>query len=292
MYHLLSVHFVKLIKDKFFWLMEGGIALWALFASIMARNNMAKDFDIYFYNVVIWIGVILAVYSVFFIGGEFLDGTLRNQIISGKRRPVIYLSHFVIILTAGILQTVTYFLISFLSGTFLLGFSVWKNVCLRIENPLLILLALLEYSAVFSCISIMIGEKTKILFVQVLLSVLLLLVGFATIDSLTEPRTIISQYAPPGGNYVTVYDYPNPRYPEGSRRTVYEWADAVNPSSFILHCIVTVRDDIIKKEGSVTTVIRGDHPLPFHAKIPAGAILLSACFLLAGCSAFQKKDLK
>ena len=102
--------------------------------------------------------------------------------------------------------------------------------------------------------------------------------GFATVTSLQEPETVVTNTS-----YGEHRRIPNPKYLTGTKREVYEWADAFLPSSLILHGVMTDKNGIMtdKKDGA-----------PFHVKIPVGAALLTVCFTAFGLYGFSKKDLK
>ncbi len=287
MYNLLSAYFTKLCKDKLFWLIECVIVLWASYVFWHARQqfvygmhhvNEVFHTNPYFFNVSIWLGISLALYSAYFTGTEYHDGVLRNQIISGHRRSVIYLSHYLLILLTGIMQAAAYYLVFIIADSFFLGFSVIHMLVKPAEYILLIFLALLGYSAVFSFFSILLANKSAAVFVQLLLAILMLYFGFATVTSLQEPETVVTNTS-----YGEHRRIPNPKYLTGTKREVYEWADAFLPSSLILHGVMTDKNGIMtdKKDGA-----------PFHVKIPVGAALLTVCFTAFGLYGFSRKDLK
>lgn len=281
MRNLLSVYFVKLIKDRFFWLLECVIVLWAGYIFGCARQNFIYGMhristtfhtNPYFFNIAVWLGISLALYSARFVGTQYHDGVLRNQIIAGHKRSVIYLSHFLIILLAGIIQAASFFFVLLAADGLFLGFSILHMLMRPAEYILLILLALPAYAAVYSCLSVLLANKTVTVFIQLLLAVFMLYFGYATVKSLLEPKTIPifgSQY----GENTTI---PNPNYLEGSRRELYEWGDALVPSSMILHGVMSEEKD----------------DLPFRMKIPVGTTLLCVCFTSCGLYGFSKKDLK
>ena len=281
MRNLLSAYFAKLIKDRFFLLVEGCIMLWAVYVFWAARrdfiwgtDHISTNFNTnpYFFNIVIWIGLSLAACSAVFVGTEYHDGILRNQIISGHKRSDIYLAHYLIILLAGILQAAAFFGILMLADGLFLGFFIIRLLVRPWEYLLLLFLGLLGYSALFSCFSILLTNKTLIVSAQVLLVFLMLFFGFATVNSLLEPETVLETNSYYGENKMK----PNPKYLSGAERELYEWADAIVPSSMILHGVMTE-----VKDG-----------LPFSMKIPIGTTLLTVCFTGGGLYGFTKKDIK
>lgn len=281
MYNLLSAYVTKMLKDKFFWLIESVIILWAAYVFRCARQSFVCGLhhisgtfhtNLYFFNAAIWLGITLALYSAYFVGTECHDGILRNQIISGHKRSVIYLAHYLIILLAGILQAAAYYFVLIATDGLFLGFSVLHMLVRPAEYILLFLLALFGYSALFSFLSILLANRTMILFVQLLLAVLMLYFGYATVSALLEPKTVpvVSTYR--GEDKTT----PNPKYLDGAERKLYEWADAVIPSSLILHGVMAERKD----------------ELPVSAKMPVGTALMTVCFTAGGLYGFSRKNLK
>lgn len=282
MRNLLSAYFMRLLKDRFFWLTEGVIVLWASYVFRSARQcfvcglpHISKTFHTnpYFFNTAIWLGISLALYCAHFVGTEYRDGILRSQIISGHRRSVIYLSHYLILLLAGILQAAAYYLVFVLADGIFLGFSVLHMLVRPAEYILLLFLALAGYAALFSCLCILLANRTVLIFVQLLLAILMLYFGFATVNSLLEPKTVLFASTSSPENIRTIS---NPKYLEGPRRELYEWADAIVPSSLILHGVMA------ENTGE----------LPFSAKIPVGTTLLIVSFTAAGLCGFSRKDLK
>lgn len=281
MRNLLSAYITKMIKDKFFWLIECVIMVLAVYVFGFANQNfvygmhhVSTEFttNLYFFNITFWLGISLALYSAYFVGSEYHNGILRNQIISGHKRYVIYLSHCLVILLAGILQAAAYFLVFLLSDGLFLGFSALHMLVRPAEYFLLIFLALLGYSALFSCLSILLGNRSVILFVQLLLAALMLHFGYTAVNALLEPETILITNSYYGENKTI----PNPKYLTGTEREFYEWADALIPSSISLHGAMTEKTD----------------RLPFSMKMPAGTVLLSVSFTACGLYGFSRKDVK
>lgn len=281
MRNLLSAYFTKLLKDRFFWLIECAIFLWAFYVFGCARQNfiygmhrLSKTFHTnpYFFNVTVWLGISLALYSAYFVGTEYHDGVLRSQIIAGHKRSVIYLSHYLIILLAGMIQAASYFVVLLVADGLFLRSSILRMLVQPAEYMLFIFLALLGYAAVFSCLSILLSNKAVIVFVQLLLAILMLYFGYATVDALLEPKTLLVTNTYYGKDQFI----PNYKYLEGPKRELYEWADAIVPSSMILHGVMAEKKD----------------ELPFNAKIPVGTALLCVSFTSCGLYGFSRKDLK
>lgn len=112
---LLTANFSRLWKSKVSLALEVLSAIAGAIFCILAIFNTKKigeDWHLasgnsYFFVGLIYIGAIMAVFSPFYIGTEYSDGTIRNKINVGCARKEIYLANFVITITVGILFTLT-----------------------------------------------------------------------------------------------------------------------------------------------------------------------------------------
>ncbi len=113
---LLSANFSRLWRSKIFWALEGISAIAGAVFYILAiinTKNIGEDWyllsgNYYFFVVLVYIGAIMAVFSSFYIGAEYSDGTIRNKLNVGCARNSIYLANLVVVVTAGVLFTITH----------------------------------------------------------------------------------------------------------------------------------------------------------------------------------------
>lgn len=88
---LLSASFIRLKKDKFFWIGMAFMAVAGMFIPIMRYMDMRKtqtinNIDNGFFSCAFFIGIVMAVFCSLFIGTEYSDGTIRNKVIVGQKK--------------------------------------------------------------------------------------------------------------------------------------------------------------------------------------------------------------
>ncbi len=175
--------------------------------------------DYWFFTYVVVVAFMAVLFSGFFLGSEYSDGTLRNKIAAGHSRTVIYLSNFVTSAVAGCLLYGVYLIMGLFGGLALTdGFKVFA----RREIVLYIVCAfacMVAFAAIYTLIGMLIPNKAVTVVVCIGALLALLLAGLmltATLDS--------KQYLDYEWTYNVVY-YPagaqNPVYVGGWRRTFY-----------------------------------------------------------------------
>lgn len=98
---LLSAGFIRLRKDKIFWIalifMFGAGVFFPVMRYIdMQKSGYINNIDNGFFACALFIGVVMAVFCSLFIGTEYSDGTIRNKVVIGQKRTSIYLSNLII----------------------------------------------------------------------------------------------------------------------------------------------------------------------------------------------------
>lgn len=89
MLNLLTAELHRVRRDPICWLLLAASALCGVFFSLMSSAYYFEDMDIIpFY-------VVLAIFISLSIGREYADGTIRNKIIVGKSKSLIFLSKLV-----------------------------------------------------------------------------------------------------------------------------------------------------------------------------------------------------
>ena len=124
---LLSANFMRLRKEKIFWVLFFfmcmlGIVFPTLIKIDEMRTGFINNIDNAFGQYAAFIGIVMAIFCSFFIGQEYSDGTIRNKIISGKKRTDIYLANFVTCTLVSVILCCGFFLMYLLAGIPLLGF--------------------------------------------------------------------------------------------------------------------------------------------------------------------------
>ena len=277
---LLSANFSRLWKSKIFWVLEVLSAiLGAVFyiLAIINTKNIGENWyltngNYYFFIVLVYIGAIMAVFSSFYIGTEYSDGTIRNKLNVGSSRNSIYLANLIVVVTAGVLFVVTHMLASVVAGLPFLGSLIWQAlspVGWRIPAALVMILC---YGAVFSFFGMMDSNKSRSLLISFVLALAIIFGGLFTTSRLNEPEFAFRMVLQEDGSYLREEGLPNSRYITGTTRRIYTFVDACIPSS--------QGYNIARSEGEF-------HPL---------AIVCQLCVTIAttaaGVTMFKKKDIK
>ena len=97
---LLSANFIRLKKDKFFWsglvfMLAAGIFFPVMRYMDMRQTQTINRIDNGFFGCALFIGIVMAVFCILFIGREYSEGTIRKKIIIGQKRGTVYLSNFI-----------------------------------------------------------------------------------------------------------------------------------------------------------------------------------------------------
>ena len=101
---LLSANFARLWKSRFFWMMEAAVALFgAIVYALTAINThnfgaawAVARANVHFFLVLMVMGPALAVFTGFYIGTEYADGTICNKLCVGHTRRAIYLANLAV----------------------------------------------------------------------------------------------------------------------------------------------------------------------------------------------------
>ena len=277
---LLSANFSRLWRSKIFWVLEVLSAiLGAVFyiLAIINEKNIGNGWylwngNYYFFIVLVYIGAIMAVFSSFYIGTEYSDGTIRNKLNVGCSRNSIYLANLVVVVTAGVLFAITQMLASIAVGLPFLGSLIWQALSPVGWRIVAALVMILCYGAVFSFFGMMDSNKSRSLLISFVLALAIIFGGLFTISRLNEPELTSRMVMQADGSYLREFDLPNPRYITGTTRTIYTFVDACIPASQSFN--------IARSEGVF-------NPL---------AIICQLCVTIAttaaGVALFKKKDIK
>ncbi len=229
MRNLISANFAKLKKDKFFWfaffLMFSWSTIQLLAPLIEAVQN--PDFelptlDALFVQYYPLIGGLCAILTGLFIGREYSDGTIRNKVIAGHSRSVIYLSNFVVSTAAGWFLNIAWIIPMLLIG--IPCFGMFSSPFTIAAYTLVSLLMIAALTAVFSVFAMLITNKTNSSISIICAFLFVLMLGSACYNQLCEPEIIR------GGDIVVEEDgnvsmeklepQNNPAYVSGNTRKI------------------------------------------------------------------------
>ena len=156
---LLSANFMRLKKDKVFWIglvfmFAAGIFFPVMRYMDMKHTGTINPIDNAFLGCVLFIGIIMAVFCSLFIGTEYSDGTIRNKVIVGQNRNAIYLANFVTCAVVSLIMCIVFFV----PGIPLLGFfnMATKIVMLFVLTAFLLAIA---FSSIYTLISMLNHSK-------------------------------------------------------------------------------------------------------------------------------------
>lgn len=277
---LLSANFSRLWKSKVFWILEALCAIvGAVFyvLAIINENSIGHGWylangNFYFFIALIYIGAVIAVFSGFYIGAEYSDGTLRNKISVGCTRSNIYLSNLIIVVVAGILFVMTQMVASVCIGLPFLGTQIWKAlspVGWRIPAALVMILC---YGAIFTFFVMQDSNKSRSVIISFVFALVILLGGLYVYGALQEPEFTNRMVMQEDGSFLLQEGILNSRYISGATRTVYTFIEACIPSAQGLN--------IARSQGVF-------NPLAIVCLLG-----MTAVFTFVGIVLFKKKDVK
>lgn len=272
---LLSANFIRLRKDKSFWLgmlfMFGAGIFFPVMRYIDAnQSGVINNIDNGFLGCALFIGIIMAVFCSLFIGTEYSDGTIRNKIIIGHKRTVVYLANLVTTSIVGTAMCVVFFLTYLCIGIPLLGFFV-MDIKLILLFVFTIFLLANAFSSVFVLISMLNHNKAVTAVICILLSFGFLLTGAMLNKMLDAPETV-STYSIGADGEATAAEVPNPQYLEGTKREVIQAMYDILPGGQAIQCAIT---DAVN--------------LPL---LPIYSVVIIVLSTGAGLFFFKRKDLK
>ena len=276
---LLYANWAKVIRSKVCWIAEIFLVGYSIFVYFMGFINKRRmmiipdsDWTIYFFNEMLFIHVITAIFTAFFIGVEYSDGTIRNKFVVWHTRKSVYLSNFITCCIVGLIQFVTYSIMSVISGYLLIGsnsFTAMTQLLWRIFYSILIIMA---YSALFSLVAMLDSNKTRAVVVGVVLVFAYIMLMTQIWSDLSEPERTSRVVMSETGEMEIEQDSPNSKYVSGTKRVVYEWIDAFLPMDQAMYVI--------------------DPDASFSMKAPLCLLSETILFVGFGMYVFQRKDLK
>ena len=236
---LLSAGFIRLRKDKIFWIalifMFGAGVFFPVMRYIdMQKSGYINNIDNGFFACALFIGVVMAVFCSLFIVTEYSDGTIRNKVVIGQKRTSIYLSNLIICALVSVVMCAAFFIAYLCIGIPLLGFFE-----MDIKQVLLFTLAVfvlaIAFASIFTLISMLNHNKAITAVVCILLAFLLLFAGAQFNKMLNEPETNMGLMMTDNGQ--EYQEIPNPNYLEGGERKVVQFLYDFVPGGQALQCV-------------------------------------------------------
>lgn len=274
---LLSANFMRLKKSATFWLCAistlviSAFMIWygAAGAEAAAERGVIKTLDDYYFQLVPYIGAVVAVFISLFLGTEYSDGTIRNKLVVGHTRINIYLANFLTCLLGGFIITALWFIGS-LPGIYLIG-----NFEMGFSGAIAYFFAAIGVTAAFTAIFVLIStlsrNKAITVVIVLVLWVAMTLVGSGVNDRLSEVE-FNGGMAYVDGQFVMQEETPNPMYLTGGVRVLFE----------LLHTALPSCQAITMTSTELT------NPL-LHI---SASLIVAVVITAIGILMFRKKDLK
>ena len=274
---LLSANFIRLQKSKEFWICAVSTLLISVgmiysgsgWAKEAASRGYIKPLDDYFFQMVPYIGAIIAIFISLFVGTEYSDGTIRNKLIVGHTRTDIYLANFWTCLISSVVFTILWF-IGGLPGLYLIG-SFSMGIAEVIAYLFVAIGIAAALSAIFVWISMVPRSKAHTVVFAIVLWVLMGLAGSGVNDRLHE-QEFHGGMAMINGEFVMLEDTPNSLYLTGIARTVFE----------CLHRIIPIGQAVAMLELEITTPVLNI----------AVSVIVTVVATVLGILMYRRKDLK
>lgn len=277
---LLSANFSRLWRSKIFWVLEGvSSILGAIFYTLAVINtrNIGEQWylgngNYYFFIGLVFVGVVMAVFSGFFIGAEYSDGTIRNKINVGCSRTNIYMANLIVVVIVGIIFAMTQIAVSVCVGLPFLGGLLWDALApvgWRIVTGFIVLVC---YGAIFTFFAMQDSNKSRSLIISFVLALIIILGGLFTISRLHEPEFTSRMVLQEDGSFQRQTGIPNSKYISGTARSIYTFIDACIPSSQAYN--------IARREGE------------FNPLAVICLLGVTVVFTIAGNMSFKRKDIK
>ena len=224
MRNLLSAGFYRLARYRLFWItLIGYMVLSAL--KVIDDYQISTDFNSGFtidgtlFDMLPILGFFLAVLTSIFLGDEFRGGPIRNKIIAGYSRNIIYCCNFIVMAAAAIVELLAGYLVSFITGL-ALGDGYSANGKQIVTLIIISVVVVVVYSALFTAIALVIGKRTATVVACLIITGLMLYSAILIMSRLEEPEQRSDMVLTANGTVVQEEPYDNPFYVEGTKRQV------------------------------------------------------------------------
>lgn len=247
MRNLLSAGFHRLVHYRLFWITLIGYVVICVIKVVddyQISTDLNNEFTIdgSLFNMLPIIGFFLAVLTSIFLGDEFRGGPIRNKIIAGYSRNVIYCCNFIVMVVAAIVELLAGYLASFIMGL-ALGGGYSTN---GIQIVVLIMISIgvvVVYSALFTAIALVLERRTAAVTTCLIITGLMLFSAILIIGRLEAPKQISDMYLAVDGTVTEEEPHDNPLYVEGTQRQVLTVIQKLLPTGQALR--------IVQRKGSL-----------------------------------------
>ncbi|MDE5858972.1 MAG: ABC transporter permease [Oscillospiraceae bacterium] len=227
---LLRANFTRLWKNKVFWgcmIFMFLDAFYTVLAQYLSFKRHDGEIEQYFYENIAFgqtvaVSIISAIFIGLFIGTEYSNGTMRNKLVIGHSRGVIYFANLAVCIAAMLLLHVVYVVTTLLSGLIMFGTFI-TQVGTFLGTLAVSLIIVTAYAAMFLPMSTLITSKSAGVTTVIMTSLILMILAMAINGALDAPEvfeayTIIDA----SGEEYSEPEMKNPYYVSGLQRKIYE----------------------------------------------------------------------
>lgn len=242
MSNLLRANFFRLWRSKSFWaclVFQTGIGIYVPVSCYLQYlqdpSLQSHHLDVELLNFVPFVCILSALFCALFLGTEYSDGTIRNQLVVGHRRWSIYLSHLATCVTGCLLLCVVYLLPYLAVGIPLFGPLVTDlgTVLAYVGASLALTVAL---ASVYTLVAMLNQNKAVSAVVALVLSFGLLLSGSYLYSYLNYPPTHTTLTYDPVTGAMVEEEVESPFYLEGTKREVFQLLCDLSPGGQMMQC--------------------------------------------------------
>ncbi|MDE6844356.1 MAG: ABC transporter permease [Lachnospiraceae bacterium] len=281
MNRLLAANFARLWRSRIFHVLEIFMIGYSVliytdtYITVRVNHKEYENWNLFFFNEMLFIGVALAIFVSIYIGVEYSNGTIRNKLSVGHSRIHIYMANLLVCYAAGIIACITYSVTSLILGLALIGKETAAGLWKPAQGMLFVLFILMSYTAIFVLVSMSDMHTVRAAVVSLLLSLIILGAGLIVCQYLDMPEytvrltTVVDESGGTKTIEETVY---NSRYLTGTKRKIYEGAELILPSAQVMYV--------------------ADYGISYSVKQPICMFGVSAVCTGAGIWIFRRKDIK
>ena len=217
----------RLLKNRAFQITAAVVAVVGLFEIFMMYRDSIIEMDTPYLDGGLFSFAALGVFALaavvpLFVGSEYSDGTIRNKVVVGHRRGAVYLSMLVTSVIAETLLILVWTAAYLIPGVILMEHAhpLWVYLCLYLA----VFLELAVFSAIFTLLTMTLGNKAGSAVVCILFALLLVMQGIVVKTMLEEPELYGPEIIISDDGEVSYGGEmePNPNYiPEGSPKRAF-----------------------------------------------------------------------
>lgn len=290
---LLRANFCRLSKDILFYI----VLLVNTVLSILFTSDVHNGIIDSVYLIIQ--PFIYSVFVAFFVGKEFGNGTIRNKLVCGHTRSIVYFSYLITCIIAT--------LASILPGVIILCAGNVKFIsAIDISYALLILLGYLllhcACCALFVAVGFAIPSKAVCVIVVILVAFSGMFLSEMTVQKLEESKTLPDVIINADGTHTLVDgDRPNPKYVDGTPRKILYAVHNVMPQAQISeYCSLLARWNVDWEKTQIVDTSNCDVTFKDNITVTkdlkyrffANQLILITLATLGGLFVFNKKNLK